>query len=97
VGGSSSRAAAGALRIANTMGAALTDRRVLGDTETGTLLSVTLLFAALTVIAVLWPAVIAWPLAVIAAWFAINTGVRAWRWRKRHARRLREMREYDDM
>ncbi|WP_199101194.1 hypothetical protein [Dyella sp. ASV21] len=35
MGGSSSRAAASALRIANTVGAALTDRRVLGDTATG--------------------------------------------------------------
>ena len=96
-GGSSSRAAAGALRIANSMGAALTDRRILGDTETGTLLSVTLLLVAIAVVAVLWPTAIAWPLAVIAMWMAINTGIRAWRWRRRHAQRLREMREYDDM
>ena len=90
-GGSSGRAAAGALRIANTMGAALTDRRILGDTETGALLSVTLLLAALAVVAMLWPAVIAWPLAALAAWFAINTGIRAWRWRRRHLRRLQDM------
>jgi len=89
VGGSSSRAAAGALRIANTMGAALTDRRVLGDTETGALLSVTLLLTALAIIAVLWPAVIAWPLAVITAWLALNTGIRTWRLRRRHIRRMR--------
>jgi len=87
VGGSSGRAAAGALRIANTMGAALTDRRVLGNTETGALLSATLLLAALAIVAVLWPAVIAWPLAVIAAWFSINTGVRTWRLRGRHRHR----------
>jgi cardiolipin synthase A/B len=96
VGGSSSRAAAGALRIANTMGAALTDRRVLGDTETGTLLSVTVLLAAVAAVAVLWPVVIAWPLAVIAIWFAINTGIRAWRMRRRHLRQLREMHEPED-
>jgi cardiolipin synthase len=96
VGGSSSRAAAGALRIANTMGAALTDRRVLGDTETGAMMGVTLLLAVLAVAAVLWPAVVAWPLAVIAAWFAINTGIRAWRLRRRRARRLREMRESNE-
>jgi len=89
VGGSSGRAAAGALRIANTMGAALTDRRVLGDTETGALLSVTLLLTALAIIAVLWPAVIAWPLAVITAWLALNTGIRTWRLRRRHIRRMR--------
>jgi cardiolipin synthase len=96
VGGSSSRAAAGALRIANTMGAALTDRRVLGDTETGAMMGVTALLTALAVAAVLWPAVVAWPLAVIAAWFAINTGIRAWRLRRRRAQRLREMRESDE-
>jgi cardiolipin synthase len=91
VGGSSGRAAAGALRIANTMGAALTDRRVLGDTETGALLSVTLLLVVLALIAVLWPAAVAWPIAVIAAWFAINTSIRTWRMRRRHARRLRDI------
>jgi cardiolipin synthase len=26
----------------------------------------------LTVVAILWPAVIAWPLALIGAWFAVN-------------------------
>jgi cardiolipin synthase len=92
-GGSSGRAAAGALRIANTMGAALTDRRVLGDTETGALLGVTLLLAVLAIVAVLWPAVIAWPIAVIAIWFAINTGIRVWRMRQRHLQRLQDMRE----
>ncbi|HET7331853.1 phospholipase D-like domain-containing protein [Dyella sp.] len=96
VGGSSGRAAAGALRIANTMGAALTDRRVLGDTETGAMMGVTLLLTVLAIAAVLWPAVVAWPLAVIAAWFAINTGIRAWRLRRRRAQRLREMRESDE-
>ncbi|GLQ87121.1 phospholipase D-like domain-containing protein [Dyella flagellata] len=95
-GGSSSRAAAGALRIANTMGAALTDRRVLGDTETGALLAVTLLLAVLAVLAMLWPAVVAWPIALLAVWLAINTGIRAWRMRRRHLRRLRAMRDSDD-
>jgi cardiolipin synthase len=95
-GGSSGRAAAGALRLANTMGAALTDRRVLGDTETGALLGVTLLLAVLAIVAVLWPAVVAWPVAVIAIWFAVNTGIRAWRMRMRHLRRLQKMRESED-
>ncbi|MFC3653758.1 hypothetical protein ACFONN_19545 [Dyella humi] len=79
VGGSSGRTAtAGALRIANTMGAALTDRRVLDDIETGALLSVTLLLMALAVIAALWPVVVAWPLAAISIWLVINTCIRAW-------------------
>jgi cardiolipin synthase A/B len=87
-GGSSSRAAAGALRIANSVGAALTERRVLGDTETGSLVSASLLLAALAVVGALWPAAIAWPLAALAGWFAINTGIRAWQLRRRHLRRI---------
>jgi len=97
LGGSSGRAAAGALRIANTMGAALTDRRVLGDTETGAMMGVTLGLLVLAISAVLWPVFVAWPLAAIATWFAINTGMRAWRMRQRHLRRLRDMSESDDM
>jgi len=88
VGGSSSRAAAGALRIANTVGAALSGRRVLGDNQTGALLAAALLFAALAGVGLLWPAAIAWPLAVLAAWLALHTGLRAWRTRRRHRRQL---------
>jgi cardiolipin synthase len=95
-GGSSSRAAAGALRIANTMGAALTGRRVLGDTETGALLAVTLLLAVLAAVALFWPMVVAVPIAVLAAWFAIHTGIRAWQVRRRYRRRLRDARESEE-
>ncbi|MGH8160055.1 MAG: phospholipase D-like domain-containing protein [Rhodanobacter sp.] len=89
-GGSSGRAAAGALRIANSVGAALTHRRVLGDTSSGPLLIGTLALALLAVIAILWPAWIGWPFGVLAAWFAFNLGIRSWRVRKRHWRALRE-------
>jgi cardiolipin synthase len=83
-GGSSSRAAAGALRMANSVGAALANRRVLGDTPNGPLLAATLLLAALAIVAFLWPAWIGWPIGVLATWAAINMSVRAWRaWRRR--------------
>jgi cardiolipin synthase A/B len=95
VGGSSSRAAAGALRIANSMGAALTERRVLGDTETGTLAGAALLLAILAFVAIMWPAIIGWPLGAMAAWFAINTGIRAWQLRQRRLRRIRGIDESD--
>lgn len=95
MGGSSSRAAAGALRIANTMGAALSDRRVLGDTETGPLLAGTAALLVLAAIAILWPAVLGWPIAVLAAWFALNFGIRAWRARKKHQRRIESAEEPD--
>jgi cardiolipin synthase len=95
IGGSSGRAAAGALRIANSMGAALTERRVLGDTESGSLVSAALLLTALAVVAIAWPAVVAWPIGMLAAWFAINTGIRAWFLRQRHRRRIRGIDEGD--
>jgi cardiolipin synthase len=85
-GGSSGRAAAGALRIANTVGAALTDRRVLGDTETGPLLTGIGALAVLAVVAALWPAVVSWPLAVLSGWFAFNLGIRGWRIQRQRRR-----------
>jgi cardiolipin synthase len=77
-GGSSSRAAAGALRIANTVGAAISQHRVLGDTETGPLLAGFIAALVLTAVAILWPAVIAWPLALVGAWFTVNLAVSWW-------------------
>jgi Phosphatidylserine/phosphatidylglycerophosphate/cardiolipin synthases and related enzymes len=84
-GGSSGRAAAGALRIANSVGAALTNRRVLGDSSSGPLFIGMLVLLALAVIAILWPAWVGWPLGMLCGWFALNLGIRAWRLRKRHA------------
>ncbi|MBU6249331.1 MAG: cardiolipin synthase B, partial [Xanthomonadaceae bacterium] len=80
--GSSGRAAASALRLANSVGAVLADRRVLGDTDTGPLVAGTAALALLAVLGTLWPAVLAWPLALLAAWLALNLGVRAWRTRR---------------
>jgi cardiolipin synthase len=93
MGGSSGRTAASALRIANTFGAALTDRRVLGDTATGPLVIGTLVLAAFALVAILWPAVIGWPLGLVSAWFALNLGAHAWRLRRRF---LRRQAEYED-
>jgi cardiolipin synthase A/B len=84
-GGSSGRASAGALRIANSVGAALTNRRVLGDSSSGPLLAGTLALLALAVIAIRWPAWVGWPLGVMCGWFALNLGIRAWRLRRRRA------------
>jgi cardiolipin synthase len=81
-GGSTSRAAAGALRIANTVGAALADRRVLGDTARGPLLAGIAVLAVLAAVALVWPKAVSWPIAVLAAWFALNLAIRLWRLRK---------------
>jgi cardiolipin synthase A/B len=80
-GGSSSRAAAGALRIANSVGAALSSRQLRDDNPNGPLLLGTLLLAAVAVVAVLWPAWIAWPVGALCGWFSLSLGVRAWRHR----------------
>jgi cardiolipin synthase A/B len=85
-GGSSSRAAAGALRLANSVGAALTNRRVLGDVAGGPLLAGTLVCAAIAVVAVFWPQWIAWPLGAFAGWMALNLAIRSWRQRQRRRR-----------
>jgi len=82
-GGSSSRAAAGALRLANTVSAAITHHRVLGDTETGPLIAGAVAALVLTTVAILWPAVIAWPLALLGAWFTVNLWVSWWTLRRK--------------
>jgi len=80
-GGSSGRAAAGALRIANSVGAALARRQLHDDTSSGPLLIGTLVLAAVAVVAMLWPAWIGWPIGVLCGWFSLSLGVRAWRHR----------------
>lgn len=86
-GGSSGRAATGALRLANRMGAVLTDQRVLGPGDAGLLWRGALVLAVLMVIAWAWPAVVAWPVGLVCAWLALNLGIRAWRERRRRPKR----------
>jgi len=71
-GGSSSRAAAGTLRLFNTVGAALGNRRVLRRAEAGVLLGAGLVLAALAALAALWPRIVAWPLALILIWLSVG-------------------------
>jgi cardiolipin synthase A/B len=71
-GGSSGRAAAGALRLANSIGAAITNRRVLGAAEcTPLLVGAVVLFVA-AALAALWPRLVAWPLATLALWIGAS-------------------------
>jgi len=75
--GSAVRAAAGALRLSHTVGAAITNRRVLGRTEAGTMAAVGAALLALTAVGVLWPLVLAAPIAVLAGWIGIALMIRA--------------------
>ena len=83
--GSSSRAAAGALRLANSVGAALSKHRVLSRGEQAPLLVGVAMLSLLALLGAFWPKVLAWPLAVVCAWFAFNLGMRVWRLHKRHS------------
>lgn len=85
-GGSTGRAAAGAMRIANTVGAALSNHRVLGDVSSGPILVVALVLAVLTVIAILWPAWIAWPFGAVTGWLALTLFLRGVRRGERRRR-----------
>jgi cardiolipin synthase len=87
--GSAGRTAAGVLRIGNAIGAAITDRRLLGPAEAKIMFGAASLLALLTVAAVLWPRVISIPIAVIGGWAAISLLFKAYRLRggrKRPAR-----------
>ncbi len=78
-GGSSSRAAVGALRMANSVSAVLSNQRVLAATSSGPLFSATVILALLALVAIVWPAWVGWPLGVCAGWFAFNLGIASWR------------------
>ena len=75
--GSAARAAAGALRLSHTVGAAITNRRVLGRTEAGIMAGVGAILLALTAIGIIWPLVLAAPIVVFGGWIGIALVVRA--------------------
>ncbi len=77
--GSSGRAAAGAVHIGRTIGAAITNRRVLGPAEARIMGSSGLLLLTLAIVAILWPKAVSWPTAVIGLWLAISLFVKAFR------------------
>lgn len=85
-GGSSGRAAAGALRIANSVRAALGNTRVLGEAAGVPWLTTAIVTAVVAVVAALWPALIGWPFAALTGWLALNLGIRGWRQRARNRR-----------
>jgi len=70
--GSSGRAAAGAMRLANSVGAAISNQRVLETSERGVLVGGAVVLLGIAVIAWFWPRALAWPLGLIALWFAIS-------------------------
>jgi cardiolipin synthase len=84
--GSATRAAAGALTVGAAVGAALTNRRVLGPAEASLLVTVAAILLVVAVAAVAWPPLLAWPLAAIAAWVAVVMLLRARTLARNHRR-----------
>jgi cardiolipin synthase len=79
-------AAAGALRMGRTFGAALTARRALGAAEAVTLVWGTLLLGALGLVGLQWPRALAYPLGVFLMWIAISWVVQTFKVLRRKAR-----------
>ncbi len=75
--GSAGRAAAGAVSVGSALGAALTNRRLLGPAESGLLVKVSIGAFALAIVAAVWPPAVAWPIALLAAWFGVAWLARA--------------------
>jgi cardiolipin synthase len=70
-------AAAGALRMGRTFGAALTARRALGAAEAGSLIWGLVLLCTLGVVGLTWPKALAYPVGVFLIWVAVSWGIQA--------------------
>jgi cardiolipin synthase len=71
--------AAGALSVGNTIGAAITNRRVLGPAEAKIMVCASLILLTLAALAVLWPLGLAVPFMLVAIWLAIALLIQAYR------------------
>ena len=78
---SRSRLLAGTVGLGATVGAALTRQRSLGSVESGVLFTGGVVVTLLSLIGLLAPHFLAYPLALVGAWVGISLLVRAWRTR----------------
>jgi cardiolipin synthase len=69
--GSAGRAMAGALRLSNVVGAAITNRRALGPAEATVMTGAGISSLFLAVAAILWPRFVTVPLAIIGTWIGV--------------------------
>ena len=81
-GGSASRAAAGAVRIGNAIGAAFTNRRALGPIEARLAFMTGLLLCVLSIAFAVFPHALVYPLAAIGIWGGIALIYRGYRLRR---------------
>ena len=86
-------AAAGAIRLGRTLGVAITKRREVGAAEAYNLFWSSLIFLGVGMLALKYPKAIAWPLGVLAVWFAVAGMFQAWRLYDRDTREPVESKE----
>jgi cardiolipin synthase len=77
--GSAGRVAAGAISVSNMIGAAITNRRVLGPAEAKMTALAGLILLALAAVAMLWPLLLVVPSALFAVWMALALLIKAYR------------------
>lgn len=81
-GGSASRAATGAVRIGNALGAAITNRRAIERPEMRLMVTAGLALLAVAVLFALYPRVLGYPVAAVLLWFALALIYRGWKARR---------------
>jgi cardiolipin synthase A/B len=81
--GSAGRAAAGALRVSNTVSAAISDRRTLEGGERRAVFLGGLVLLVFSVLWALFPRVLAVPVSLVLGWLSLSLLWKAWRLRKR--------------
>ena len=88
-GGSAGRAAAGAIRLTNTIGAAFTNRRVLDAVEARMMTLSGMLLLGLAILFAFFPKVLLYPVVVVLTWMAVALLYRGY---QLHRERRRERR-----
>jgi len=83
-GGSAGRAVSGAVRIGNVIGAVITAKREHGPAERSLLGWLSIILAALALVALIWPRLVAYPIAAIMLLIAFALWTTANRLRKLH-------------
>ncbi len=83
-GGSAGRAVSGAVRIGNVIGAVITAKREHGPAETSLLGWLSIILTALSLVALFWPRLVAYPIAAVLLLIAFALWATANRLRNRH-------------
>jgi cardiolipin synthase len=77
--GSAGRVAAGALSVGNTIGAAMTNHRILGPAEAKIMVCAGVVLLILAALAALWPLLLVVPLTLCAVWLSVALLIQAYR------------------